>query len=101
MPDGTAPSVGVVPHWLGKDPVRTTLEEQHRQRRDLRPTGIVRLAEADVTTPQIASISGPKLDHRQEIDTDLPCRTDVVIAYGRMRSRRNGHCAGSASVTSR
>lgn len=64
-----------------KDRVRAALGEQHRQRRDLRRTGIVRMAEAGVTTPQIASISGHKIDHCQEIiDTYLPRRTEVAIA---------------------
>jgi integrase len=61
--------------------VRAELGDQHRQRRDLRRTGIVRMAEAGVTTPQIASISGHKIDHCQEIvDTYLPRRTEVAIA---------------------
>jgi len=64
-----------------KDRVRAALTEQHRQRRDLRRTGIVRMAEAGVTTPQIASISGHKIDRCQEIiDTYLPRRTEVAIA---------------------
>jgi hypothetical protein len=64
-----------------KDRVRVTLAEQHRQRRDLRRTGIVRMAEAGLTTPQIASISGHKIEHCQEIiDTYLPRRTEVAIA---------------------
>jgi integrase len=64
-----------------KDRVRAALGEQHRQRRDLRRTGIVRMAEAGVTMPQIASISGHKIDHCQEIiDTYLPRRTEVAIA---------------------
>jgi len=34
-----------------KDRVRVTLAEQHRQRRNLRRTGIVRMVETGVTTP--------------------------------------------------
>ncbi len=64
-----------------KDRVRAELGEQHRQRRDLRRTGIVRMAEAGVTTPQIAAISGHEIDYCQNIiDTYLPRRTEVAIA---------------------
>src|SRR6185437_8538815 len=35
---------------------------RHRQRRDLRRTGIVRLAQAGATTPQIAAVSGHRID---------------------------------------
>ncbi|MFT9453976.1 hypothetical protein [Komagataeibacter saccharivorans] len=57
------------------------LAESHRQRRDLRRTGIVRLAEAGATTPQIASISGHGIDYCQRIiDTCLPRRTEVAVA---------------------
>lgn len=66
---------------LTKDEVRAHLQENHRQRRDLRRTGIVRLAEAGATTPQIASISGHGIDYCQRIiDTYLPRRTEVAIA---------------------
>ena len=64
-----------------KDQVRAELAEQHRQRRDLRRTGIVRMAEAGVTTPQIAAVSGHAIDYCQRIiDTYLPRRTEVAIA---------------------
>lgn len=50
------------------------------QRRDLRRTGIVRLAEAGATTPQIAAISGHSIDYCQRIiDTYLPRRTEVAL----------------------
>jgi hypothetical protein len=64
-----------------KDKVRASLAADHRQRRDLRRTGIVRMAEVGVTTPQIAAISGHKIDFCQRIiDTYLPRRTEVAIA---------------------
>ena len=64
-----------------KDRVRATLREQHRQRRDLRRTGIVRMAEAGVPLPQIAAISGHQIDScARIIDTYLPRRTEVAIA---------------------
>lgn len=66
---------------LSKEEVREQLAENHRQRRDLRRTGIVRLAEAGATTPQIASISGHGIDYCQRIiDTYLPRRTEVAVA---------------------
>ncbi|HEX3349589.1 MAG TPA: hypothetical protein VHS58_15960, partial [Acetobacteraceae bacterium] len=53
---------------------------EHRQRRDLRRTGIVRLAEAGATTPQIAAVSGHSVDYCQRIiDTYLPRRTEVAL----------------------
>jgi integrase len=64
-----------------QDKVDDALEQDHRQRRDLRRTGIVRMAEAGVTTPQIAAVSGHKIDACQRIiDTYLPRRTEVGIA---------------------
>jgi hypothetical protein len=64
-----------------KDRVRAELEDQHRQRRDLRRTGVVRMAELGLPTPQIAAISGHKIDHCQEIiDTYLPRRAEVAVA---------------------
>ncbi|GBQ46115.1 tyrosine-type recombinase/integrase [Komagataeibacter sucrofermentans] len=66
---------------FSKEEVREQLAESHRQRRDLRRTGIVRLAEAGATTPQIASISGHGIDYCQRIiDTYLPRRTEVAVA---------------------
>jgi ribosomal protein S16 len=60
--------------------VRAELEAQHRQRRDLRRTGIVRLAEAGATTPQIAAISEHGIDYCQRIiGTYLPRRTEVAL----------------------
>ncbi len=51
-----------------------------RQRRDLRRTGVVRLAEAGATVPQIASLTGWGVDYCQRIvDTYLPRRTEVAI----------------------
>jgi len=51
-----------------------------RQRRDLRRTGVVRLAEAGATVPQIASVTGWGIDYCQRIvDTYLPRRTEVAI----------------------
>jgi integrase len=51
------------------------------QRRDLRRTGIVRLAEAGATTPMIAAVSGHAIDYCQSIiDTYLPRRTEVAMA---------------------
>lgn len=51
------------------------------QRRDLRRTGIVRLAEAGATTPQIAALSGHGIDYCQKIiDTYLPRRTEVALS---------------------
>jgi len=61
--------------------VESELTANHRQRRDLRRTGIVRLAEAGATTPQIAAISGHAIDYCQRIiDTYLPRRTEVAVA---------------------
>jgi integrase len=50
------------------------------QRRDLRRTGMVQLAIAGATTPQIASLSGHAIDHAQRIlDTYLPRRGEVAL----------------------
>ncbi|MBV1825346.1 hypothetical protein [Komagataeibacter oboediens] len=66
---------------FSKEVVREQLGENHRQRRDLRRTGIVCLAEAGATTPQIASISSHGIDYCQWIiDIYLPRRTEVAIA---------------------
>lgn len=52
------------------------------QRRDLRRTGVVQLALAGATTPEIAALSGHKIDHVQKIiDTYLP-RTGQVALGG-------------------
>ncbi|MCW2266261.1 integrase [Gluconobacter cerinus] len=64
-----------------REQVKDELAANHRQRRDLRRTGIVRLAEAGATTPQIAAISGHAIDYCQRIiDTYLPRRTEVAVA---------------------
>jgi len=50
------------------------------QRRDLRRTGIVQLAIAGATVPQIAAISGHSVDQVQKIiDVYLPRRGDVAL----------------------
>ena len=65
---------------LSKPLVREELALRHRQRRDMRRTGIVRLAEAGATTPQIAALSGHAIDHCQRIiDTYLPRRSEVAL----------------------
>ncbi len=65
---------------MTKDEARAELAARHRQRRDFRRTGIVRLAEAGATTPQIAAISGHSIDYCQKIiDTYLPRRTEVAL----------------------
>jgi hypothetical protein len=64
-----------------KEKVRAELAKQHRQRRDLRRTGVVRMAEAGVTTPQIAALGGWSIDYTQRVvDTYLPRRTEVALA---------------------
>jgi hypothetical protein len=50
------------------------------QPRDLRRTGIVRLAEAGATTPQIDALSGHGIDYCQKvIETYLPRRTEAAL----------------------
>lgn len=50
------------------------------QRRDLRRTGVVQLALAGATVPQIAALTGWRIDHTQRIvDTYLPHRGDVAL----------------------
>jgi len=50
------------------------------QRRDLRRTGMIQLAIAGATTPQIAALSGHGIDRIQKIlDTYLPRRGDVAL----------------------
>lgn len=66
----------------GKAPedIEAEIGRQGEQRRDLRRTGIVRLAERGATTPQIAAISGHAIDYCQRIiDTYLPRRTEVAL----------------------
>ena len=60
--------------------IAADLRDRHRQRRDLRRTGIVRLAEAGATTPQIAAISGHSIDYCAKIlDVYLPRRTEIAL----------------------
>lgn len=81
----------------GKDRIDRELAARHRQRRDLRRTGIVRLAEAGATTPQIAAISGHSIDYCQRIiDTYLPRRTEVAI--GGIEIWEKGEGSGSRVV---
>ncbi|MBV8589933.1 MAG: hypothetical protein JO212_07710 [Acetobacteraceae bacterium] len=62
------------------DQVAKAVGIEGQQRRDLRRTGVVRLAEAGATTPQIAAISGHSIDYCQRIiDTYLPRRTEVAL----------------------
>ncbi len=50
------------------------------QRRDVRRTGIIQLALAEATTPQIAALSGHSIDQVQTIlDTYLPRRGEVAL----------------------
>ena len=57
------------------------LAGRHRHRHDLRRTGIVRLAEAGATTPQIAAVSGHQIDYCECIlETYLPRRTETALA---------------------
>ncbi|MBK1656877.1 site-specific integrase [Paracraurococcus ruber] len=50
------------------------------QRRDLRRTGVVQLALAGATIPQIAALTGWKIDHAQRIvETYLPRRGEVAL----------------------
>ena len=49
------------------------------QRRDLRRTGVVQLALAGATVPQIAALAGWRIDHAQHIvDTYLPRRSEIA-----------------------
>ena len=65
---------------LKKDEVRKELTSLHRQRRDLRRTAMVRMAEAGATTPQIAAVSGHSIDSCQKIlDVYLPRRADIAL----------------------
>ncbi len=65
---------------LKKDEVQAELLRRHRQRRDLRRTAMVRMAEAGATTPQIAAVSGHSIDSCQKIlDVYLPRRADIAL----------------------
>jgi integrase len=82
-----------------QDKVSDALEQDHRQRRDLRRTGVVRMAEVGVTTPQIAAISGHKIDACQKIiDTYLPRRTEVGLAAIEAWERGEAAAASRARV---
>ena len=51
-----------------------------RQRRDMRRTAVVRLAEAGATVPQLAAVTGWAVDYCQRIvDTYLPQRTETAL----------------------
>lgn len=67
---------------MTKAAARVELTHRHRQRRDFRRTGVVRLAEAGATTPPIAAVSGHRIDRCQNIiDTYLPRRGGVGRNY--------------------
>ena len=79
-PDEPAPGAPDVPRRndQGRGPGQTGGAAP--QRRDLRRTGIVRLAEAGATVPQIAALSGHSIDYCQRIlGTYLPRRTEVAL----------------------
>jgi integrase len=60
--------------------IEAELSRHVQQRRDLRRTGVVRLAERGATTAQIAAISGHEIDYCQRIiNTYLPRRTEVAL----------------------
>ncbi len=81
---------------LTKHEVREQLTARHRQRRDLRRTGMVRMAEAGATAPQIASVSGHSIESCQKIlDVYLPRRGE--IALGAIRAWENQAAAESAT----
>ena len=62
------------------DAIRETAGIEGKQSRDLRRTGVVRLAEAGATVPQIAAVTGWGINYCQRIvDTYLPRRTEVAI----------------------
>ena len=73
------------------DQVMTKAGLSDLQRRDLRRTGIVRLAECGATTAQIAAVSGHGIDFCQRIiDTYLPRRTEVALAAIELWERAGG-----------
>ncbi len=62
-----------------------------KQRRDLRRTGVVRLAEAAATVPQIASVTGWGIEYCQRIvDTYLPRRTEVAVGAMQLWENASG-----------
>jgi integrase len=63
------------------DQTKQEAKVNDRQRRDLRRTGVVRLAEAGATVPQIAAVTGWGIDYCQRIvDVYLPRRPEVAAA---------------------
>jgi integrase len=61
--------------------IEQELVTRHRQRRDLRRTGMVRLAELGVSTRLIAAVSGHSIDYCQRIlETYIPRRTEMALA---------------------
>lgn len=82
---------------MTEEDAQQELKARHRQRRAIRRTGIVRLAEAGATTPQIAAISGHSIDYCQRIiDTYLPRRTEVAL--GGIETWERGRTVGVAYV---
>lgn len=62
------------------DARREVAKIEGKQRRDLRRTAVVRLAEAGATVPQIAALTGWSIDYCQSIvDVYLPRRTEVAL----------------------
>ncbi len=62
-----------------KDAIRAAMLSD-LQRRDLRRTGVVQMALAGATVPQIAAVTGWRIDYAQKIvDTYLPRRGDVAL----------------------
>jgi integrase len=61
------------------DKVKAVAEIEGVQRRDLRRTAMVRMAEAGATTAQIAAVSGHTIDQTSRIlDTYIPRRGEVA-----------------------
>lgn len=64
---------------VGKAEIRTRLIKG-QQRRDLRRTAMVRMAEAGASTAQIAAVSGHTIDQTSRIlDTYIPRRGEVAV----------------------
>jgi hypothetical protein len=69
----------MVSRTRAKQTIRTKMLSD-LQRRDLRRTGMIQLAVAGATTPQIAALSGHGIDRIQKIlDTYLPRRGEVAL----------------------
>jgi hypothetical protein len=76
---GLPPRTQKVARAEAKETIRSRMLD-NLQRRDLRRTGMVQLAVAGATTPQIAALSGHSIDRAQKIlDTYLPRRGDVAL----------------------